>query len=136
MAKQITQTIRFKSQKSGAITTAEMRAVTFTNKEQKMRALKTFLIFFLIASFCVLIPVAHLVLVPSFLVGGIIAAKRRWNKDAEGIDAKGSCPDCRNNISIDLEKNAEFPQWHNCPECGDALELQADPGKQKKRTAQ
>jgi len=125
MAEQITRNIQFKSQKNGKTTAAEMHAIAFTKQEQKARALKTFLLFFLIASVCVLIPIAHFILVPGFLIGGIIAAKRRWNKDMEGIDAKGDCPYCNNHICIKLEKNAELPQWHDCPQCSDALELQA-----------
>jgi len=127
MAEQITQSIKFKSQKTSATTAAEMHATAFTKQEQKTRALKTFLLFFLIASVCVFIPIAHFILVPGFLIGGIVAAKRRWNKDREGIDAKGDCPACNNHICINLEKNAELPQWHDCPECGDALELQVVP---------
>ena len=132
MAEQISRTILFKSQKNGETSPAEMHLTTFTLKEQKMRALKTLLSFWLIATICVLIPIAHFILVPGFLIGGIIAAKRRWDKPEEGIDASGACPACENNICIKLDKNAELPQWHDCPECNDPLELQATE-VQKKR---
>ncbi len=129
MAKHVTHMIQFKSQQSGATASAEMNTISFTKQEQKARALKALAKFWLIALVCVLIPIAHFILVPGFVIGGIIAAKRRWNKDADGIDANGSCPACSNNICIDLDKSAELPQWHDCPECGDALELQANPEK-------
>jgi len=124
MAEHLKQKIQLKSQKSGATAYAEMHVVSFTKQEQKVRALQALAMFWLIALICVLIPIAHFILVPGFLIGGIIVAKRRWNRDMEGIDANGSCPACSNNIRINLEKNAELPQWHDCPECGDALELQ------------
>jgi len=127
MAEHITLATQFKSQKDGASTAAVMQAITFTPQEQKSRAMKKFLMFFVIASVCILIPIAHFFLVPGFLIGGIIAAKRLWNRSSEGIDAKGICPACNKQITINLDKNGELPQWHDCPECGDALELQAAP---------
>ncbi len=127
MAEKITQAIRFKSQKNGKTSPAEMQALAFSKQEQKTRGLQTLALFWVIATVCVLIPIAHFILVPGFLIGGVVAAKRRWNKDKEGLDARGACPACHNNIRIALEKNAELPQWHDCPECGDALELQAVP---------
>jgi hypothetical protein len=125
MSETMIQPIRFKSQKNNNTNDAEMQVIAFTKQEQKTRALKTLMLFWAIALVCVLIPIAHFFLVPGFLIGGAIAAKRRWNKEKEGIDASGVCPACKNNIRIPLDKNAELPQWHDCPECGDALELQA-----------
>lgn len=125
MSEKITHKIKFKSQKGGKINPADMRVTAFSIHEQKMRALKTLLIFWSIAVICVFIPIAHIVLVPSFLIGGYIAAKRRWKTAEEGIDASGSCPACENDICIKLDKNADLPQWHDCPECNDPLELQA-----------
>ena len=125
MAEQISRTILFKSQKNGETSPAEMHVTKFTPKEQKMRAIKSLLIFWAIAVACVPILIAHFLLVPGFIIGGIIVAKRRWNKSAEGIDASGACPACNNDICIKLDKNAELPQWHDCPECSDPLELQA-----------
>jgi len=125
MAEEVTRNIQFKSQKNNNINPAEMHLLTFSVQEQKVRAIKTLLLFWAIATVCVLIPIAHFILVPGFLIGGIVAAKRRWDKSEEGIDACGVCPDCENTICINLDKNAELPQWHSCPECGDILELQA-----------
>jgi len=125
MPKKITHKIKFKSQKSGETRAADMRVTAFFIHEQKMRALKTLLIFWSIGITCVLIPIAHIVLVPTFLIGGYIAAKRRWNTAEEAIDASGSCPACENDICIKLDKNADLPQWHDCPECKAPLELQA-----------
>ncbi len=125
MSENIIQPILFKSQKSGESAPAEMHAIDFTPQEQKARGLKTLALFWAIAIVCVLIPIAHFFLVPGFLIGGIVAAKRRWERAREGIEANGSCPVCKHTIHIDLEKNGEIPQWRDCPECGEALELQA-----------
>ncbi len=125
MAEQQIHKIQFKSQKSGEFSPADMHVVTFTQQEQKMRALKSLLTFWGIAILCVLIPIAHFLLVPGFFIGGIIMASRRWKITEEGIDTTGACHACGNNICIDLDKNAELPQWKDCPQCAEPLALQA-----------
>ncbi len=138
MPEKITRSIQFKSQASGNTETAEMHITAFSVPEQKTRAIKALLKFWLIAAVCVLIPIAHFLLVPGFFIGGIIVASRRWKTDAEGEDARGCCPACHNQITISLEKDAELPQWHDCPECSDPLQLQAvtssDSGQADKNT--
>jgi len=125
MAEKITRDIQFKNQKTGENKPAEMHVILFTQQEQKMHALKSLAVFWAIATLCILIPIAHFILVPGFFLGGIIVASRRWKTEQEGIDAAGPCPACNNEICIKLDKNAELPQWKDCPECGDSLELRA-----------
>jgi len=129
MSEQITRNIQFKSQTSDKNKPAKMNLFLFTQQEQKMRALKSLMAFWGIAALCVLIPIAHFILVPGFFVAGIIVASRRWKAGEEGIDATGACPACNNEICLKLDKNAELPQWKDCPECGDPLELQVASGK-------
>lgn len=126
MPQQIKENIILFSQKTGSSLPATMDVVAFSDQEQKMRALKSLLFFWSIAIVCVLIPVAHFILVPAFLITGTIAAKRRWNSAKEGITTEGTCPVCNKPITIHLEKNADLPQWHNCPACEASLELQAE----------
>ena len=133
MAEKVTRDIQFKSQSSDKQTPASMHLSMFTVQEQKVRAIKSLLTFWLIAALCVLIPIAHFVLVPGFFIGGIIVASRRWKMTEEGHDANGRCPECGNDISIPLDKSADLPQWHDCPECAKALELQQ--GEQANREA-
>jgi len=127
MAEQITRTIRFKSQKSSESNPAEMYVITFSRQEQKIRALKSMMAFWAIAALSILIPIAHFILVPGFLIGGMIVASRRWKAKEERIKATGPCPACHNEICIKLDKNTELPQWKDCPECAEPLELQAVP---------
>ncbi len=125
MAEEVTRNIHFKNQKSAKRTSAHMRVRVYTPQEQKMRALKSLLTFWAIAAVCVLIPIAHFILVPGFFIGGIIVALRTRKQSEEGLAANGACPGCRKDIELRLEKQAELPQWHTCPECGESLELQA-----------
>lgn len=123
MAEQITRKIQFKNQKNGKSHPAEMHLSLFTRQEQKIRALKSLMVFWTIAALCILIPIAHFILVPGFFIGGIIVASHKWKTEEEGIDATGACPACDNKICIKLDKNADLPQWKDCPECADPLEL-------------
>jgi len=125
MAEQIIRAIRFKSQKDSESNPAEMHVIIFTQREQKIRALKSMMTFWVIAALCIFIPIAHFILVPGFLIGGIVAASRRWKTKEEELEATGSCPACHNGICIKLDKSIGLPQWKNCPECADSLELQA-----------
>lgn len=127
MSEQTIRSIVFKSQKTDENSAAKMQITVFTQQEQKMRALKSLVMFWGIGTVCILIPIAHFILVPGFFIGGIIVASRRWKIEAEGIDATGICPACDNEICIKLDKNADLPQWKDCPECADPLELQIAP---------
>jgi len=134
MPENITRSIQFRHQASGKTSPADMHVTRFSVKEQKMRALKSLFGFWAIAACCILIPIAHFLLVPGFLIGGVIVASRRWKTGEEGNDANGTCPVCKNHISIGLEKFATLPQWHDCPECSEPLELQASEGTQESTT--
>lgn len=114
---------RFIHQKSSSSTESKMFTLTYSNKEQKIRATKTLLTMWAIAAMCVLIPVAHFLLVPIFLIAGVLKARGLWNKHEDGLHADGYCPVCKNALIINLEKNADIPQWFDCPECGERLEL-------------
>ncbi len=63
------------------------------------------------------IPVAHFVLVPTFLVGGIIAAVVRAREDRRLILLRGSCPRC--GASQELKPGGRFANGRslNCPKC-------------------
>jgi len=103
-----------------------MRVESFSPREQKVRAVKALLGLWLIAALCILIPIAHFLLVPGFLVAGVIVASGKWRTAEEGKEASGECPACHHQISIDLEKSSELPQWRKCPDCEKALEISGD----------
>jgi len=106
-----------------------MHIEAFSAQEQKIRAAKSLLGIWLVAALCILIPIAHFILVPGFLAAGVIVAARKWKVAEEGREARGECPACHHEVVIDLEKNSELPQWRKCPDCGKALELAEIPSK-------
>ena len=58
------------------------------------RALKGFAAWFAAAVVCVLIPVAHFVLVPGCLLGAFIVLVLRLRARSLVVSAHGTCPDC------------------------------------------
>ncbi|RMH60368.1 MAG: hypothetical protein D6678_05870 [Zetaproteobacteria bacterium] len=111
---------------SGASAEGRMFTRLYEDGERTMRAAKALGMYWLIALLCVLIPVAHFVLVPGFLVAGVVAAKRKKDMAEEGLHAQCVCPACGKDVRIDLEHSADIPQWRKCPECSTGLELVQD----------
>jgi len=122
MPEQLTCNILLKS-KACEQTRAIMHIEAFSPQEQKIRAAKSLLGIWLIAALCILIPIAHFILVPGFLIAGVVVALRKLKSTAEGREASGECPACHHPVTLDLEKNSELPQWRKCPDCGNTLEL-------------
>src|SRR5215470_4648555 len=73
------------------------------------------------------IPVAHFVLVPTFLAAGIITAVVRSREDRRLILLRGSCPRC--GVSQELKPGGRFADGRalNCPKCHGNLTLTTAP---------
>ncbi len=69
------------------------------------------------------IPVAHFVLVPTFLVAGIFAAIVRAREDRRLILLRGSCPRC--GASQEFKPGGRFADGRslNCPKCHGSVTL-------------
>jgi hypothetical protein len=128
MPQSITRTIQLKSQ-AGDTTRAEMTLQAYSNAERKKRAILTLLSFWALAALSIPILIAHFILVPGFFIGGIVLSSKRWRTAEEAESVSGTCPACHNEITINLEKKGELPQWQYCPSCSDSLELDALPGE-------
>ena len=126
MPELMTETIQLRSQ-AGQTGQAEMTLRTYSGSERKARAIKTLLGFWALAVLSIPIIIAHFVLIPGFLIGGIVMSSKRWKTEKEAESVSGVCPACGNEITINLEKKGDLPQWQYCPECNDSLELDALP---------
>ena len=135
MPQQITRTIQLKSQ-AGDTTQAEMTLKGYSSQERKKRAILTLLSFWALAALSIPILIAHFILVPGFFIGGIVLSSKRWKTEEEAESVHGTCPACRNEITINLEKKNDLPQWQYCPACSDSLELAALPGEAAREAPQ
>jgi hypothetical protein len=71
----------------------------------------------------VLIPVAHFVLVPSFLAYGVWQFFQRLGTVELATDARGTCPDCGAEQALDLAARWRAPQPVTCRQCRRGLQL-------------
>jgi hypothetical protein len=76
-----------------------------------------------VALLCVLIPVAHFVLVPSFLAYGLWQFFQHLGTAELATDARGTCPDCGTEQSLDLARRWRAPQPVTCRQCHRTLRL-------------
>lgn len=71
----------------------------------------------------VLIPVAHFVLVPSFLAYGLWQCFQRLGTVELASEARGTCPDCGAEQALDLAVRWRAPQTVTCRQCHRGLTL-------------
>lgn len=91
------------------------------------RAVASFAVLFVIALVSVLIPVAHFLLVPGFLIAAFVSLIVRLGVTTLVLGARGTCPDCGVEQDFDLPKAWRLPQDVTCRGCQRRLTLTAAP---------
>lgn len=69
------------------------------------------------------IPVLHFLLVPGLLIGGAVAALRRWRIVDQVTLAQGVCPACGTGVTRDLDVASAPEIWTLCPACQGRLRI-------------
>jgi ribosomal protein S27AE len=77
----------------------------------------------------VFIPVAHFVLVPTFVVGGIVMAVKRAREDRRLLRVRGACPRC--GAVREVRPGGRFVDGRSfdCPKCHGNLTLATHSGE-------
>lgn len=102
---------------SGEVTTEHWEA-----KERSKRALKIWGICWGIALFCVIIPILHFFLVPSFLLAGPIAAFFVYQQSDAVLGGKSTCPHCGKPFEVARMK-IKWPLDDICANCHSAVKI-------------
>jgi hypothetical protein len=97
--------------------------ITFDRPARWRRALKALSKWWGIALLSVFIPVAHFVLVPSFILFGLYQFSQRLGAVQVPADAHGKCPDCGAEQPLELASRWEVPQLVTCRQCHRGLRL-------------
>ncbi len=95
----------------------------FDSSERMMRAVKMLLAMWGIAAITLFIPLAHFILVPSFLLAGPIMAYSRYSMQQASESITGKCPVCHEAITFKLEAKDRPPIWKPCPKCATPLHV-------------
>lgn len=114
--------ISFKTGNGGA-QAATLHVTCYDKAARAQRALKNLLACWAVATATVFIPLAHFVLVPSFIIAGPAMAYRKLRRDTEPNKAVGTCPACSKDIELHMEPTDALPKWTYCPSCNASLQL-------------
>ncbi|MBI5451628.1 MAG: hypothetical protein HY940_09765 [Gammaproteobacteria bacterium] len=122
MAVTETQVVLLRDSKGGEAE-ACLQLTRFEPRERLQRAVRMLGICWGLALAAVFVPIVHFILVPGFLVAGVVMAIRRYRQPTEPNGLHGQCPGCQRAVVLRLEAGETLPQWKYCPECNAGLQL-------------
>lgn len=96
--------------------TATLYQRTWTPNQRRIRAIKTFALWWGLALVSLFIPILHFVLVPLFLLIGLIAPPFVFASKTVILGGNGTCPFCGKSFEIFKCKD-EWPLHDVCAEC-------------------
>ncbi len=105
------------------LSTGELRLARWDRRERLWRAAKVLLLLWALAAVSVLIPVAHFLLVPAFLIAGPIAAWRRARQESGIVGGQGPCPDCGKPMTLEAGPE-QFPRYDLCESCHASIRVE------------
>lgn len=102
---------------------AEVTVVRHSQAARLRRALLALAKFWGVGLLCVLIPIAHIVLVPTFFILGFVMAVRRFGEAASIVRVSGVCPRCAAPRVFEASGRLRGHARVLCPECRNELDL-------------
>jgi hypothetical protein len=103
-------------------TLGEVRAKYFEQNERRKRAFKGLGICWGIALFSVIIPLAHFILVPSFLLAGPIVAFFMYMQTDTVLGGSGPCPVCGKPFNV-ARTRIQWPMNDVCSLCHNSVKI-------------
>jgi hypothetical protein len=114
----------FGAQPEAAVATVRRRSFAWRSS----RAGLALGIAWLLAFPAIFFPVAHFVLVPGLLIGGVVLAAIRLREDRTLARVEGVCPRCRSTLDLAPGGRFRLPRRVQCIHCRNALTLAAAGG--------
>jgi hypothetical protein len=94
----------------------EVRVEHWGNSARLIRAAKSWAVLWGLAVVSILIPVAHFLLVPGFLVAGPINAVLRYRQKSGVLTGEGPCPSCGAPFTVEARADS-WPFYEPCQAC-------------------
>jgi len=107
----------------GNQTEGTMYYTVYSPADRTKRAVTALVGCWIIAVISIPIPVAHLALVPGFLIAGPVLAYFRLKMEESKEKVRGICPRHDGEVTIKLENTDTLPKYTYCPECDGAIQL-------------
>lgn len=101
----------------------ELHTAVLTTGDRLKRTARGVAITLGLGVLAVFIPVFHWVLVPIFLVALPVVGVYMYRTTAMVEKALGECPECRQDITLDLAPQTRIPHWTYCPACNKPVQL-------------
>lgn len=119
-----TRTIDVSISLSGSGTTAGRATILDrTPPARFVRAGLSLLVFWIVAAACIVIPVAHFVLVPGFAMAGVVLAGFRLREGSSLMGAEGMCPRCKVEKKFPPSGRYADGGTIHCDGCGSLLDV-------------
>ena len=106
-------------------TEALVRIESVDSRRRLRSAWSSFGLFLALAIVSVLIPVAHFLLVPGFLIAAFATLAMKLGAKTRILSARGTCPDCAAEQDFDIPGTWRLPQDITCRGCRRRLTLTA-----------
>jgi len=103
--------------------TGEVRIARWTGSARLVRAMKMLGVLWGLGVVSVLVPVAHFLLVPAFLLAGPIAAFMRWRQESSILGGQGACPACSADMTLEASAD-EWPLFRICETCRASVRIE------------
>lgn len=98
------------------VSLGKVRVKKFSERERWQRALKALGICWGAAIFSVFLPIAHFILVPGFLIAGIVLPFHFYSAKSIVSGGEGNCPKCEAPFIIQKSSDT-WPLSDTCGEC-------------------
>ena len=98
----------------------EVRVERWDGSARLVRAAKSWALLWALAVVSILVPVAHFVLVPAFLLAGPIAGVARYRQRSGVLGGEATCPSCGARMIIEARAD-RWPFLEHCEACGRAV---------------
>jgi len=100
---------------------------SFTKADRTSRAIKIWIICWVLAILSIPIILAHYILIPAFLIAGPVMARSRLKQATEMEKVDGHCPHHDGEFTLKMEKTDLLPKWAYCPECDKGIQILEKP---------
>ena len=107
---------------SNRVTLGSLRLESWDQRDRARRALKFLGIYWGLALCSIVLPVAHFVLVPGFLLGGPIAAYFVYQKKERIAGGEGQCPECNSFLPL-AQSHVHWPISDLCAQCQKEIKI-------------
>lgn len=118
----MTSTVELTCTEDGKTTFGQVERRDLPANERAMRSLKVLGILWVVAFITIFVPVLHFVLVPLFLLLGIVFATTTWMEKSWIVKGSIPCPNCNKSIEF-KEESESWPSKQRCPSCSFMLTI-------------